>query len=99
MGNYSNGGIIILEVGFFWRDGGAVVDERQKSQIEKRKRNLTTMSPVSRREREMRQNVLNFREDKKKSIFFAQASRVERDIFNTFLQFREEKENITDKIL
>ena len=58
-----------------------MVDERQKSQIEKRKRNLNPLSPVSRREREIRKNILNFQKK-------------EREIFNAFLQCREEKENI-----
>ena len=64
-----------------------------------RKRNLNFLSPVSRREREIIQSVLNFREEKEKSMFFAQASRVEREILNTCLQFREEKENIEEQIL
>ena len=34
-------------------DADAVVDERQKSQIEKRKRNLKTISPISRGGREI----------------------------------------------
>ena len=56
------------------------------------RRNQNSISPVSRREREIRQNIINFREEKEKGIFFAQALR--REIFNTFLQFWEEKENI-----
>ena len=34
-------------------DGGFPIDDMPKSQIEKRKRNMETLSPVSRREREM----------------------------------------------
>ena len=66
--------------------------ENNSSNLERRKINLNSISPVSRREREIRQNIINFREEKEKGIFFAQALR--REIFNTFLQFWEEKENI-----
>ena len=46
---------------------GSVVDERQKSQIEKRKRNMTIISPISRGEREIWIPFLQFREEKEKS--------------------------------
>ena len=68
----------------------AVVNERQKSQ-EKRKRdlkifsyfkrrtgNLKSIFPVSRREIEIKQNIMNFREEK--GICFAQALRRETEI-------------------
>ena len=60
----------------------AVIDERPKSPIEKRKRNLIFLSPVSRGEREIWKKVLNFREEKEKGIFLSQVLRGERDFFN-----------------
>ena len=83
----------------------AVCDERPKSPIEKRKRNLKLFSPISRREREtwnsfpqfreekdkFGKRVLHFGEQKEKGIFFSQVSRGERDIQKN-LKFWEEKE-------
>ena len=40
--------------------------ENNFSNFERRKRNLNSLSPVSRREREIRKNILNFREEKEK---------------------------------
>ena len=40
------------------------------SNFERRKRNLNSLSPVSRREREIRQNILNFREEKEKFYLY-----------------------------
>ena len=51
------------------------------SNIEKRKRNLKFISPVSRGEREIWKKVLHFREEKEKGIFFSQGSRGERELF------------------
>ena len=41
---------------------------------------MNFLSSVSRREREIRKNILNFREEKEKGIFFAHASRRDREI-------------------
>ena len=75
------------------------------SNLEKRKRTLKFLSPLSRREREICKKVLHFREEKENGIFYSQVSRGEREIFtkisnsekkreiwNSFLKFREEKE-------
>ena len=67
----------------------AVIDERPKSPIEmrkeklkivfpsleRRKRNLKFLSPVSRGKRETLKNILIFREEKEKLFFYSQASR------------------------
>ena len=53
--------------------------ENNFSNFERRKRNLNSISPVSRREREIRQNIINFREEK--GIFFAQAQLSSENIF------------------
>ena len=47
--------------------GEAVIDERPKSPIEKRKRNFKFISPVSREERETGNSFLQFREEIEKS--------------------------------
>ena len=41
---------------------------------------MNFLSSVSRREREIRKNILNFREEKEKGIFSAQALNREREI-------------------
>ena len=83
-----------------------VVDERQKSKIEKRKRNLKSISPISRGEREICISFPHFREEKEKSEFYfhtferrkrnmnfiSPVSRGEREIWILFPHFREEKE-------
>ena len=74
-----------------------VIDERPKSPIEKRKRNLIFFSPISRRERETWNSFPQFREEKEKfekrfSIF----EKRKRKGFS-FLKFREEKENFVNK--
>ncbi len=74
----------------------ALSNERQKSPIEKRKRNLKKYSPISRRERERDfisqgsrgkreffKMILHFREEKEKGILFSRDSRGEREIQNT----------------
>ena len=70
----------------------SVIDEMQKSPIEKRKRNLKTISPHSRGEREIWIPFNQFREEKEKSKFLCLVSRGEREISNFLAQFREEKE-------
>ena len=84
----------------------AVVDERQKSKIEKRKRNLKSISPISRGEREIWISFPHFREEKEKSEFYfhtferrkrnlnfiSPVSRGEREIWISYPHFREEKE-------
>ena len=45
----------------------SVIDERPKSPIENRKRNLKFFSPVSREERETGNSFPQFREEKEKS--------------------------------
>ena len=70
----------------------AVIDERPKSPIEKRKRNLIFFSPISRRERETWNSFPQFREEKEKfeKVFFT-FEKWKRKGFS-FLKFREEKE-------
>ena len=70
----------------------AVVDERQKSQIEKRKRNVKTISPISRGEREIWISFPNFERRKRNQTKCSQLSRREREIRQNVLNFREEKE-------
>ena len=86
----------------------AVVDERQKSQFENRKRNLKTISPISRGEREIWIPFPQFREKKEKfENYFSHferrkrnrnslspVSRREREFLKQFLPFREEKEKV-----
>ena len=62
--------------------------------MEKRKRNLKTTSPISRREREICIPFHQFREEKEKSERIFSTFEKEIEILNTILQFREEKENI-----
>ena len=69
-----------------------VIDEMQKSPIEKRKRNLKTISPHSRGEREIWIPFHQFREEKEKSESLCLVSRGEREISNFLAQVREEKE-------
>ena len=71
---------------------GTVSDERQKCPIEKRKRNLTTISPISRGKREISNQFLHFREEKEKFENDSPFSRGEREIWKLFLHFREENE-------
>ena len=75
----------------------AVVDERQKSQFEKRKRNLKTISPISRGEREIWIPCHSFEKRKGNLKSTSLISRGEREIWIPFPQFREEKEK-SDKI-
>ena len=75
------------------------------SNLEKRKRTLKFLSPVSRREREICKKLLHFWEEKENGIFYSQVSRGEREIlkkisnfekrreiWNSLSQFREKKE-------
>ena len=77
----------------FYISVGQALARCSKSLIEKRKRNLNFFSPFSRRERESDflvsmferrkrnyENILHFREEKVKWIFFSQGSRREREI-------------------
>jgi hypothetical protein len=57
-----------------------VSDERQKCPIEKRKRNLKTISPISRGKREISNQFLHFREEKEKFENDSPLSRGEREI-------------------
>ena len=68
--------------------------ERQKSPIEKRKRNSKTISPISRGEREIWIPSHQFWEEKEKLESLCLVSRVEREIQISFAQFREEKEKL-----
>jgi len=83
----------------------SVIDEMQKSPIEKRKRNLKTISPHSRGEREIWNPFINFekrkrnpnsfpsyREEKEKSLIFLLSFERRKRNLNSFSQFREEKE-------
>ena len=71
----------------------AGIDERPKSPIEKRKRNLIFFSPISRRERETWNSFPQFREGKEKcEKGFSTFEKWTRKGFS-FLKFREEKEN------
>ena len=54
-----------------------VVDERQKSQIKKRKRNLNSLSSVSKRE--IIHNILNFREEEEKDFLCSSFERRKRN--------------------
>ena len=75
----------------------AVIDERPKSPIEKRKRNLIFFSPISRRERETWNSFPQFREEKEKfGKGFSTLEKRKRKGF-CFLKFREEKENFFNK--
>ena len=80
------------------------------SNLEKRKRTLKFLSPLSRREREICKKVLHFREEKENGIFYSQVSRGDgefftkisnfekwREIWNSFLKFREEREKFAKK--
>ena len=72
----------------------AVIDERPKSPIEKRKRNLKFFSPVSREERETWNSFPQFREEKEKSKrIFSTFERRKRNGFS-ILKLQEEKEKI-----
>ena len=73
---------------------GAVIDERPKSPIERRKRNLKFFSPVSREERETGNSFRQFREGKENSKRIC--STFERRKRNGFsmLKLREEKEKM-----
>ena len=75
----------------------AVVDKRRKSQFEKRKRNLKTISPISRGEREIWIPCHSFEKRKRNLKSISLISRGEREIWIPFPQFREEKEK-SDKI-
>ena len=75
-----------------WQALQPVIDEMQKSPIEKRKRNLKTISPHSRGEREIWIPFHQFREEKEKSESLCLVSRGEREISNFLAQVREEKE-------
>ena len=67
-------------------------DERQKCPIEKRKRNLKTISPISRGKREISNQFLHFREEKEKFENDSPLSRGEREIWKLILHFREKNE-------
>ena len=69
----------------------AVIDERPKSPIEKRKRNLKFFSPVSREERETGNSFPQFREEKEKSKkIFSTFERRKRNGYS-ILKLQEEK--------
>ena len=71
-----------------------VIDERPKSPIEKRKRNLEFFSPVSREERETGYSFPQFREEKEKSKrMFSTFERRKRNGFS-ILKLQEEKEKV-----
>ena len=73
------------------------IDERPKSPIEKRKRNLIFFSPISRRERETWNSFPQFREGKEKcEKGFSTFEKWKRKGYS-FLKFREEKENFFNK--
>ena len=72
----------------------AVIDERPKSPIEKRKRNLKFFSPVSREERETGNYFPQFREEKEQSKrIFSTFERRKRNGFS-ILKLQEEKEKV-----
>ena len=71
--------------------------ENNFSYFKRKTGNLKSIFPVSRREIEIKQNIINFREEK--GICFAQALRRETEILNTFLQFWKEKENSVIEII
>ena len=71
-----------------------VIDERPKSPIERRKRNLKFFSPVSREERETWNSFPQFREEKEKSKkIFSTFERGKRNGFS-ILKLQEEKEKV-----
>ena len=84
----------------------AVVDERQKSQMEKRKKNLKTISPISRGKRKIWIPFPQFREEKSERIFstfekrkrdfeyFSLISRGEREYWNSLLFFKSRKRKV-----
>ena len=100
-----------------WREAKkSIREEKEKfennfSHFERRKRNLNSLSPVSRKEREIWKLFLPFWEEKEKSEFpfasfekrkrifktISSISRGERESWIPFPQFREEKEK-SDKI-
>ena len=74
-------------------------EEKEKFEIifsnfERRRRNLTILSPVLRREREIWKKILNFREEKEKGIFFSQASKGERESEKRFTIFEKRQRNL-----
>ena len=81
-----------LHFDFWIQISVSVIDEMQKSPIEKRKRNLKTISPHSRGEREIWIPFHQFWEEKEKSESLCLVSRGEREISNFLAQVREEKE-------
>ena len=60
--------------------------ENKFSYFKRRKGNLKSIFPVSRREIEIRQNIINLSYHQEKGIYFAQALRRETEILNIFLQ-------------
>ena len=72
----------IIKINIFWqrKTDMAVIDEMQKSPIEKRKRNLKTISLHSRGARVISNFLAQFREEKEKPEFLSPVSRGEREI-------------------
>ena len=62
------------------------------SNLEKRKRTLKFLSPVSRREREICKKLLHFWEEKENGIFYSQVSRGEREILKKISNFEKRRE-------
>ena len=90
-GEYPNQGIGVACIAGAFH---SVIDERPKSPIEKRKRNLKFFSPVSREERETWNSFPQFREEKEKSKrIFSTFERRKRNGFS-ILKLQEEKEKI-----
>ena len=74
-------------------------EEKEKFEIifsyfERRRRNQKILSLVSRREREIWKQSLNFREEKERGIFFSQASRGERECEKRFIIFEKRQRNL-----
>ena len=79
-------GWISIQIAQFHRDANA------ESPIEKRKRNLKTISPISRGERDIWISFPSFEKKKRNQTKYSQLSRREREIRQNVLNFREEKE-------
>ena len=72
----------------------SVIDEMQKSPIEKRKRNLKTISPHSRGEREIRIPLPRLERRKRNLEFSCPVSRGERETWIPFSSFERRKRNL-----
>ena len=92
-----NGGGIISNTKYYIEDFLAAlagIEEMPKSEIEKRKRNMESISRISRREK--RNVCFLVREENKKSrnLQFSPISRGEREILKTNLMIRKEIETL-----